>query len=266
VRYTRRAARALAPLRLTRLRLARDWLASGRRNVTICRRPPERPIVSSRASEEEPFLRSEVGVPTRRGSRLRSAGRRGARLASHRRTPRRGAARSRSPTRRRAPARGRRPGRSAARSGRRTGPGKRSAAHTSPNGALRAAGRAPTRSRSRQAPKESAVPDQRIERGKERDGGRRLRWRFQQLDVLPEDEAFAAHALDLDRNELAELDQLLAQRVSSRVLRARLRVAEAAEDVSSAADNEQTVGTVPGQELVPELFFQRQIAREPVGR
>ena len=103
-------------------------------------------------------------------------------------------------------------------------------------------------------------------RRRERDGGRRLRRRLQQLDVLADDEAFAAHALDLDGNELAALDQLLAERGSSRVLRARLRGAEAAEDVSAAADAAQTMGTVPGQELVPELFSQRQIAREHVGR
>src|SRR5207247_4195081 len=117
-----------------------------------------------------------------------------------------------------------------------------------------------------QAPKEAAVPDQRIERWKERDGGRRLRRRFQQRDVLAKGEAFAAHALDLDGNELSALDELLAQRVPPRVLRARLRGAETAEDVSTAANAEQTVGAVPRQELVPELFFQRQIAREQVVR
>src|SRR5206468_3290604 len=94
-----------------------------------------------------------------------------------------------------------------------------------------------------QARKEATVPHQRIERGKERDGGRRLRRLFQQLDVLAEDKALAAHALDRDRNELAELDELLAERVPARVVRpARvgLRGAETAEGVSGA-DAEQTV-------------------------
>ena len=117
-----------------------------------------------------------------------------------------------------------------------------------------------------QLPEETAVPDQRIERGKERDGGRRFRRRFQQLDVLAEDEALAADALDLHGNELAVLDQLRAQRGSSRMVRRWLRGAEAAEDVSTAPDAEQPVGAVAGQELVPELFLQRQIAREQVGR
>src|SRR5437773_1261210 len=120
-----------------------------------------------------------------------------------------------------------------------------------------------------QAAEEAAVPNQGIEGGKERDGGRRLRRRLQQLDVLSEDEALAAHARDLDWNELAALDELLAQDVPPRVLRplrVRLRGAETAEDVSTAADAEQTVGTVPRQELVPELLFQRELAREDVGR
>jgi hypothetical protein len=106
-------------------------------NETIRRRSPEDSTVSSRASEEEPFLRSEVGV--RRQEEF------------------------------------------------------------------------PHIVEVEQAPKEAAVLDQRIKRGKERDGGRRLRRRFQQRDVLADDEAFAAYALDVDGNELAQLDQLLAE-------------------------------------------------------
>ena len=48
--------------------------------------------------------------------------------------------------------------------------------------------------------------------------------------------------------------------------RIRLRRPETAEDVSAAADAEQTVRAVPGQELVPELLVQRHIAGEHVGR
>ena len=153
-----------------------------------------------RASEEEPLLRSRGGVPTRGGSRLRSAGRRGARRASRRRTRRRGL-------------------------------GAKPSSHQSPSTSTRASVPvdprldpadeavpeddrqhvpAPAALRGReeelphvveveQAPEQGAVPDQRIERGEERDRGRRLRRRLQQLDVLAEDEALAAHALDLDR-------------------------------------------------------------------
>src|SRR4029453_12739556 len=118
-----------------------------------------------------------------------------------------------------------------------------------------------------QAAKEAAIPDQWIERGKECDGGRRLRRSFQQRDVLGEDEAFAVHSLDHDGDELAELDQLLAQRGPARVVRPpriRLRGADAAEDVPGAGDAEQTVGAISGQELVAELLPQWQIARKQI--
>jgi len=48
-------------------------------------------------------------------------------------------------------------------------------------------------------------------------------------------------------------------------LRVRLGGAEAAEDISAAAAAEQTVGPVPREELVPELFSQRDAAREEFG-
>lgn len=73
------------------------------------------------------------------------------------------------------------------------------------------------------------------------------RRRLKQLDLLPDDEALAAQTLDLDGNELAELEQLLAQLVSSRHVRptrVRLRGAEIAEGVSGA-DAEQAVGSIP---------------------
>jgi hypothetical protein len=51
-----------------------------------------------------------------------------------------------------------------------------------------------------------------------------------------------------------------------RSLRVRPRRAEAAEDVSAAADTEKTVRAVPRQELVPELFPQRDLVRQDLGR
>ena len=47
--------------------------------------------------------------------------------------------------------------------------------------------------------------------------------RFQQLDLLTENEALAAHAFDRDGNDLPVLDQLLAQRGATRGLR-QLRI------------------------------------------
>src|SRR5919201_1820433 len=111
-----------------------------------------------------------------------------------------------------------------------------------------------------QASKEAAVPDQRIERGKECDGGGRLRWRFQQFDVLLDHEALAANTVDVDRNELAALDELVAQHRSARMLRpprVRLRRTEPAKDVSAAADTKEAMRAVPREELVSELLRQR---------
>ena len=76
------------------------------------------------------------------------------------------------------------------------------------------------------------------------------------------------HALDRNRNELALLDELPAQRGPTRMVRAlrvRLRRANAAEDVG-AADAQKTVRAVPRQELVPELVPQRDLARDDVRR
>src|SRR4029450_9204427 len=114
-----------------------------------------------------------------------------------------------------------------------------------------------------------AVPEQRVERGKERDGGRRLRRRLKQPDVLAYDEALSAQALDLDGNELAELDQLRPQRTPSRALRPPriwLRRAEPPEGVAAAAEAEQAVRAVARKELVPELLPQREVVRDDVGR
>ena len=94
----------------------------------------------------------------------------------------------------------------------------------------------------------------------ERDGGRRLRRRLQQRELLGEDETLAAHSLDLDGHERAELDQLLAELVALR------RVGDAGEGAAGAAGAEQAVGAVPGQELVPQLVPRRHLAGEQLGR
>src|SRR5919204_24424 len=120
-----------------------------------------------------------------------------------------------------------------------------------------------------QAPKQATVPDQGIERGKKGNGGRRLRRRFQDFDLLADDEALAAHPFHLDRNEVAALDEFPAQRVSPGVVgppRIRLRGAESAEDVSSATGSEQTVRAVTRQHLVLQLVCVRGFAREDAAR
>jgi hypothetical protein len=54
---------------------------------------------------------------------------------------------------------------------------------------------------------------------RERDGRRRL-WRgLEQLDVVTDDVALTAHAFDLDRYQLSQLDELLPQCVPARELR-----------------------------------------------
>ena len=120
-----------------------------------------------------------------------------------------------------------------------------------------------------QAPEEAAIPDDRVERGDERDGGRRVRRRFQQFDFLTDDKALSADTLHLDRHEVSAFAELFAQSVPSWVSRpplVRPRGPETAEDISGTADTEQTVRAVPRQELVPELFSQREFAGEHVGR
>src|SRR5919108_1194237 len=120
-----------------------------------------------------------------------------------------------------------------------------------------------------QGPEEAAVPDQWIERWEKRDGRGRLTRRYEQLDLRAQDEALAAHALDFDRDQLAVLDELLAQRGPSRMartVRARLRGTEAAEDVSTAADAEEAVRAIPRKELVPKLCPQRDFVLEQVVR
>ena len=61
-----------------------------------------------------------------------------------------------------------------------------------------------------EAPEEAAIPDDRVERGNERDGSGRVRRRCQQFGVLADDEAFPADALHLDGNEVSAFDELLA--------------------------------------------------------
>src|SRR5439155_25899885 len=86
-----------------------------------------------------------------------------------------------------------------------------------------------------QAPEEAPIPDDRVERGNERDGRRRVRRRCQQSRVLTDDEAFSADALHLDGNEVSAFDELLAQSVPSWVPgppRVRLRGPDTAEGIS----------------------------------
>ena len=64
-----------------------------------------------------------------------------------------------------------------------------------------------------QGSEQGPVPHDRIERRQECDRGRRLRGSLQQSDLVLEDEPLPAHAFDLDGNELAVVDELLAQRV-----------------------------------------------------
>jgi hypothetical protein len=120
---------------------------------------------------------------------------------------------------------------------------------------------------SEQRSQERAVPDERVERREERDGRRRLRRRVEKSDLVAENEPLAADALDVDRNQLAALDELLAEVRSARMVRparVRLRRAEAAEDVPAAADAEQAVRAVAREELVAELFAQRARPSSPV--
>ena len=104
------------------------------------------------------------------------------------------------------------------------------------------------------------MSQQRVERGDERDRGGRLRRSLQQRDLLGEDQALAAHALDVDGHERALLDQLLPQLVA---LRWRC---DACERAAGTAGTEQAVGAVAGQELVPELLSLRHLVRKHLCR
>jgi hypothetical protein len=95
-------------------------------------------------------------------------------------------------------------------------------------------------------------------RGDERDGGRRLRRRLQQRELLAEDEALAAHALDVDGHERAELDKLLAQCVAPEPLRGRIQPGLSPTGLATSSVREPpyrrlitwlTYGKVPGLTL-----------------
>jgi hypothetical protein len=107
-----------------------------------------------------------------------------------------------------------------------------------------------------QARQEGGVPHQRVERGDERDAGDRLRRSLQQRDLLGEDEARAAHALDVDGHKRAEFHQFLPELVALR------RRGDTVERTAGPAGAEQSVGTVAGQQLVPELLPLRRLVRE----
>src|SRR5262249_32210079 len=94
----------------------------------------------------------------------------------------------------------------------------------------------------------------------ERDGGRGLRRRLEQRELLGDDKALSAHSLDRDRYEGAELDELLVQRF------AVLRVGDPRERAAGAARAEQAVSAVAGQQLVPELLPLRHVARKHLVR
>jgi hypothetical protein len=61
-----------------------------------------------------------------------------------------------------------------------------------------------------QAPEEGSIPHDRIERGNERDGRRRVRRRREEFGVLLDDEAFPADAVDVDGNKISAFDELVA--------------------------------------------------------
>ena len=174
------------------------------------------PSCASRTSEEVAASRSRGGPPTRGGSRLanRRYARRASRIASTNPSARRGAKpsshqRSSTCTRALSPV------------DPRLEPADEAVAeehwqHVPTPAALR--GRheeLPHVVEAEEAPEEAAVPDQRVERGEERDRGRRLGRPFERRDLLAEDEALCAHTLHLDRNELPALDELLAQSVAA---------------------------------------------------
>src|SRR5262245_21859132 len=120
-----------------------------------------------------------------------------------------------------------------------------------------------------EAGEELAIPDQRVEGRGERDG----RWRelrgLEQSDLVSQDEPASSNTLDVDRNELACRDQLLAQRRSSGQIRPRLvglRRAEAGEDIAPRARPQEPMRPVTGEHFLPELLLQRNVARKDPGR
>jgi hypothetical protein len=84
--------------------------------------------------------------------------------------------------------------------------------------------------------------------------------RLQLRDLFRDDEPLAAHPLDLDGHERAELDELLVQRPAD------VRVGDARERPAGAACAEQAVGAVAGELLVPELLALGHVLREQLGR
>ena len=115
-----------------------------------------------------------------------------------------------------------------------------------------------------QRPEQAPVPHERIERRQECDGRRRLRGRSSCATSSREHEALPAHALDLDRNELAPFDQLLAQCLPTRVLRKAwigLGRPDAAEHVvPPLTPSGRGRGTATG--ACAELLRERDVARE----
>src|SRR4029450_14060656 len=103
---------------------------------------------------------------------------------------------------------------------------------------------------------EAAVPHQRVHRRKEGDRGIRRGRCGEQVDLVAEDEPRPAQTLDRDADELAALDELVAQCGPSRIawsLRVRFGGAKATEDVPGGADAEEAVRAGARKHLVPEL-------------
>src|SRR4029450_1693621 len=120
-----------------------------------------------------------------------------------------------------------------------------------------------------QRSEERAVPDQRVEGWEKRNGRRRLRRVSDQLDLVAQNEALAAHGLDVDGNQLAVSEELLSQGGSPRgawPARVGLRRPDAAVNVAGAADAQKAVGAIPGEELVAKLLMERDGPGEHVFR
>ena len=113
-----------------------------------------------------------------------------------------------------------------------------------------------------QAAQQVAVPDERVERGEERDPGDDGLGVGENCRFLGQDHPVALDTLDRDRQQQSVLDQLVAQPVA---LRRRARRADP-DLLVPAAHPEQPVRAVPGQELVLQLLVLRAPLREQLGR
>jgi hypothetical protein len=112
--------------------------------------------------------------------------------------------------------------------------------------------------------------------GDERDGRRQFERPVKQFDIAADDVPLAAHPLNIDRNQLSPLDQLLSQRVAAgepRIPRIRVRRAEKLEDALAVSTRtNQPVRAIARQHLVAQLLVQREVmckhlgGKEPLGQ